>query len=119
MPLNFRQPERPKARRLVCGAAPTAWIGRGAPALARRNVNVTPFDPGSPPIAARAEVSKRTVYDYFVDKRRLFLAVLSAARFDACHEPPGAGRAPPHGRADYDNAQLEQASRRSRSTWAR
>ena len=30
-------------------------------------------------IAARAEVSKRTVYDYFGDKRRLFLAILSAA----------------------------------------
>ncbi|MFI6341288.1 TetR/AcrR family transcriptional regulator [Streptomyces sp. NPDC050535] len=30
-------------------------------------------------IAARAEVSKRTMYDYFGDKRRLFLAILSAA----------------------------------------
>lgn len=30
-------------------------------------------------VAARAEVSKRTVYDYFGDKRRLFLAILSAA----------------------------------------
>ena len=29
-------------------------------------------------IAARAEVSKRTVYDYFGDKRSLFLAILSA-----------------------------------------
>ncbi|WAZ19673.1 hypothetical protein STRCI_000743 [Streptomyces cinnabarinus] len=36
------------------------------------------------------------MYDYFVDKRRLFLAILSAAaQFDACHEPPGARRAPP------------------------
>ncbi|WP_405952880.1 TetR/AcrR family transcriptional regulator [Streptomyces prunicolor] len=30
-------------------------------------------------VAARAEVSKRTVYDYFGDKRRLFLAILSDA----------------------------------------
>jgi TetR/AcrR family transcriptional repressor of mexJK operon len=30
-------------------------------------------------IAARAEVSKHTVYDYFGDKRRLLLAILSAA----------------------------------------
>lgn len=30
-------------------------------------------------VAARAGVSKRTVYDYFGDKRRLFLAILSAA----------------------------------------
>lgn len=30
-------------------------------------------------IAARAAVSKRTVYDYFGDKRRLFLAILSDA----------------------------------------
>ncbi|MEV6510591.1 TetR/AcrR family transcriptional regulator [Streptomyces sp. NPDC051642] len=28
-------------------------------------------------VAARAEVSKRTVYDYFGDKRRLFLAILA------------------------------------------
>ncbi|RDG38988.1 TetR/AcrR family transcriptional regulator [Streptomyces corynorhini] len=30
-------------------------------------------------VAARAEVSKRTVYDYFGDKRRLFLAILADA----------------------------------------
>ncbi|SHN25100.1 TetR/AcrR family transcriptional regulator [Cryptosporangium aurantiacum] len=30
-------------------------------------------------VAARATVSKRTVYDYFGDKRRLFLAILSDA----------------------------------------
>ncbi|MCX5087410.1 TetR/AcrR family transcriptional regulator [Streptomyces sp. NBC_00365] len=30
-------------------------------------------------IAARAEVSKHTVYDYFGDKRRLLLAIVSAA----------------------------------------
>ncbi|GHE92884.1 TetR/AcrR family transcriptional regulator [Streptomyces fumanus] len=30
-------------------------------------------------VAARAGVSKRTVYDYFGDKRRLFLAILTAA----------------------------------------
>jgi TetR/AcrR family transcriptional repressor of mexJK operon len=30
-------------------------------------------------IAARAEVSKHTVYDYFGDERRLLLATLSAA----------------------------------------
>ncbi|GAA2879654.1 TetR/AcrR family transcriptional regulator [Streptomyces mexicanus] len=30
-------------------------------------------------VAARAEVSKRTVYDYFGDKRRLFLAILATA----------------------------------------
>ncbi|WP_043626262.1 TetR/AcrR family transcriptional regulator [Nonomuraea candida] len=30
-------------------------------------------------VAARAQVSKRTVYDYFGDKRRLFLAILTAA----------------------------------------
>src|SRR3954464_10555218 len=30
-------------------------------------------------IAAQAAVSKRTVYDYFGDKRRLFLAILSDA----------------------------------------
>ncbi|MEV4643136.1 helix-turn-helix domain-containing protein [Actinoplanes sp. NPDC049548] len=30
-------------------------------------------------VAAQAEVSKRTVYDYFGDKRRLFLAILADA----------------------------------------
>ncbi|GLU48267.1 TetR/AcrR family transcriptional regulator [Nocardiopsis ansamitocini] len=30
-------------------------------------------------VAARAQVSKRTVYDYFGDKRKLFLAILAAS----------------------------------------
>ncbi|XRQ10627.1 TetR/AcrR family transcriptional regulator, partial [Actinomadura welshii] len=57
----------PEKRAAIIGAARDLFVHQG--------VDRVSMDA----IAARAGVSKRTVYDYFGDKRRLFLAILSDA----------------------------------------